>query len=602
MNTVSNNTEMNAILKEFARGNHKNSYLKIKEYLKRFPNDLVARYNSGVIAEKNKDIETAIESYLIVIKSSKDHWQSRNNLYLIYFHLKNYNKALKLVDEVLNIKPNYQPALRDKAHILFYLKRLDEAIINIAKSIKLNNVDYIALNIMGMIYTSLNSLETAKKIYLQAIEIKPDYYPTYSNLGKCLNLLKETDLAIKNIKKSLEINPEFEEAINNLASVYTVCGEYKKAIPLYLKILKNNSLHKEANLNIAIAYFYINEISKAHFHFKAAKKIDPEDDKFKKNYAMFLLYIQDYKQAWQTIDGRLKLQDFLAEGSYLKNIKNKIWNGEKLNANDKILIVKEQGVGDEILYSTIYPDLLKEYPSCKIETEPRLISLFKRSYKAENQIIPYKSISDDKEKLKKINKVIFAGSLGRLYRNSINDFPKKNEVEAEKNQIDQIKNYLKKIDSNKKIGIAWKSKRYFFGEGKSLNLEELEPILSLKNFTFINLQYGEIAEDLKKLKEKTGLELINIKEVDLFNDFEKISALLKSLDLFITVGNSTAHLSGALNVKTWLIKPKSYALFHYWHQPKNFTPWYPSIEIFEQTKNIKEMLFNIKERLIKLSN
>ena len=84
MNTVSNNTEMNAILKEFARGNHKNSYLKIKEYLKRFPNDLVARYNSGVIAEKNKDIETAIESYLIVIKSSMDHWQSRNTLYLIY--------------------------------------------------------------------------------------------------------------------------------------------------------------------------------------------------------------------------------------------------------------------------------------------------------------------------------------------------------------------------------------------------------------------------------------------------------------------------------------------------------------------------------------
>ena len=55
MNTVSNNTEMNAILKEFARGNHKNSYLKIKEYLKRFPNDLVARYNSGVIAENKED-------------------------------------------------------------------------------------------------------------------------------------------------------------------------------------------------------------------------------------------------------------------------------------------------------------------------------------------------------------------------------------------------------------------------------------------------------------------------------------------------------------------------------------------------------------------
>ena len=598
MNNQINTLRIQNILKKFSEGNHKKAYNELASYVNEFPDDLSATYNLGVMSEKNNYVDDAIKYYSIVIKKDKNHWQSRNNLYLIFFHRKKYQEALVLVNDVLAIKPKYQPALRDKAHILFYLKKLDEALNNIIESIRLNKSDYIALNIMGMIYTSLNSHEIAKKIYLKTIELNPSYYPTYSNLGKCLNLLKETDLAIKYIKKCLEIKPDFDEAINNLASVYTVCGEYEKAIPLYLKILNKNKQHKEANQNIAIAYFYINEISKADFHFKEAEKIDQNDDKFRKNYSMFLLYIQNYEKAWKIIDGRLKLQDFQFEGSYLKNIKKKIWSNEKIKNNDRLLIIKEQGVGDEILYSTIYPDLLKRFPSCKIETEERLISTFKRSYNAKNQIIPFKEISGSKDKIKKIDKIIFAGSLGRIFRNSKKDFPTKNLIKAKKNEIINISQVLKKIDKNKKIGIAWKSKRYFFGEGKSLNIEDLSPILSLKQFTFINLQYGEVEEDLQKLKKKNNLEIVTLSDVDLFNDFEKISALLSNLDLFITVGNSTAHLAGALNVPTWLIKPKSYALFHYWHQPNNYTPWYPSIEIFEQTNNINDLLKKIENRLL----
>ena len=84
-----------------------------------------------------------------------------------------------------------------------------------------------------------------------------------------------------------------------------------------------------------------------------------------------------------------------------------------------------------------------------------------------------------------------------------------------------------------------------------------------------------------------------IANIDLFNDFESIAALLKNLDLFITVSNSTAHLAGALNVPTLLIKPKSFAIFHYWNQPKDSTPWYSSIKLLEQTKNPKELIANL---------
>ena len=57
--------------------------------------------------------------------------------------------------------------------------------------------------------------------------------------------------------------------------------------------------------------------------------------------------------------------------------------------------------------------------------------------------------------------------------------------------------------------------------------------------------------------------------------------MLKNLDLFITVSNSTAHLAGALNVNTILIKPFNHATFFYWDQSTNKTPWYPSIDLVD---------------------
>ena len=72
-----------------------------------------------------------------------------------------------------------------------------------------------------------------------------------------------------------------------------------------------------------------------------------------------------------------------------------------------------------------------------------------------------------------------------------------------------------------------------------------------------------------------------------------------NLDLFITISNSTAHLAGALNVPTWLIKPKSFALFHYWNQPEKITPWYSSIKLFDQKENTKELIRDLEYKLIK---
>ena len=69
------------------------------------------------------------------------------------------------------------------------------------------------------------------------------------------------------------------------------------------------------------------------------------------------------------------------------------------------------------------------------------------------------------------------------------------------------------------------------------------------------------------------------------------------MDLFVTVSNSTAHLAGALGVKTMLIKPANHASFHYWDYEDGKTPWYKSVHIISK-ENLKDKYF-IRE-LIKL--
>ena len=79
----------------------------------------------------------------------------------------------------------------------------------------------------------------------------------------------------------------------------------------------------------------------------------------------------------------------------------------------------------------------------------------------------------------------------------------------------------------------------------------------------------------------------------LFYNFSGLANLLKNLDLLVTVSNSTAHLAGALGVKTILIKPANHASFHYWDYEDGKTPWYRSVNIISK-ENLKDKEFIYK--------
>ncbi len=587
---------LNEILKKFLSGEHHSAINKLEIYVKENPKDTTASYNLARMYQEVNQTEKSIAEYLKVIKNNRKHWQSLSNLGLIYFTKKKYKESNKYHFEVLKIKKNYQPSLRDIGTNNLMLGNYGVAESFLTKAIHLNKLDYINLNSLGLAKMRLGKEKEAKTLYEKAIAIKKDYHPSYNNLGLYFDRVGDKDTAFKYFKLCLNINPNYPNALNNIGLIYFYYEKNKKAFECFNKALKIDPNMIDLYFNVGHTYFKLGNFKEAEKWFSKGFNIDPENKNGHYNYSFMLLAKQEYKLAWEEFEYRLKRSEKINENFLYKDIKHKLWKNQNLKGK-KVLVVKEQGIGDEILYSSMYKELFTLNKNIIIESDPRLIKIFNRSNKL-NNFVPTNQISQNKKELKKIDIIIFAGSLGRLFRQDKNDFPKRNSyLIPDSNLVSKIKDRLNNYNNKPKIGISWFSKNKRIGGGKSISLKELSPILTTSSVSFINLQYDDHTEEINKFNKEKNSEIINLKDIDKFNDIENLAALLQSLDLFITVSNTTAHLSGALGKETWVMAPKNDSLLFYWNTGSNKTPWYPKVKIFPKKSGWNTTINDIKKNL-----
>jgi ADP-heptose:LPS heptosyltransferase len=99
---------------------------------------------------------------------------------------------------------------------------------------------------------------------------------------------------------------------------------------------------------------------------------------------------------------------------------------------------------------------------------------------------------------------------------------------------------------------------------------------------FVNLQYGDVREELAWLRRERGVEVLSHGGVDNREDLEGLAGLIEGCDLVVSVGNATAHLSGALGQKTWVLLP--YVAGWRWLHEGSTCPWYQSVRLYRQSK------------------
>ncbi len=580
--------KINKIIKDYNHGKKDIAYSKLKKiFIKNQDNNKI-RYNLAIMEQElNLNVE-AKNNYKYLIESENNH-KAMINLYNIYIKEENYIEALNLVNNILKINKNILPLYQDKVFLIYKLKRYEEArkLCNTLIKQYPKNINYY--NIIGLCYLEIGDFDNSEKYLNTALAIEKNNIQLLNSLGRLNHEKRNSKKAEEFFLKALDIDSNSYQVINNIAGFYREEGKYIKAINYYKKSLLINPNSPSIINNLAKTYFDIGKTDEAKKYCLKALSLNQNDGNIKKILSFIYLKEQDFEKGWDYFDGRLNLSDFVEKNKTINLLRNKIIKGNNFNKDDSILILREQGIGDEILYGTMYEDALNTWKNAIIECDKRLLNIFQNSYKKyKDRFINLGTISENEEKIKRYKHVVYAGSLGKYFRRTNKDFTQKLFLKPNDNLVKHSKEELDKFKKEYNIGISWKSQKNRYANEKSLELVDLINVFNTKNCNFINLQYGDTMQEVDDFNKKNNLDLITIKNFDIFNEIDKLASILSSLDLFISVSNSTAHLAGSLGVKTILVKPINHALFHYWNYSGEKTPWYNSIRLVDKEKIMNE--------------
>lgn len=413
----------------------------------------------------------------------------------------------------------------------------------------------------------------------------PESYEYAYYLGCCYNKIDLDALSIACFKDSLSKDPEFAEAWSNMGFAYFKLQERDLArecwitavklseSPEFEKIRDPDWVKKqraEFLVNLASTYVANGTPQQALELLDKALEIDPIDNAHW-NRGLVLLEMGNYQEGWKEYEhGERITGDNNRCYNNAKEDPTPTWDGTK---GQTVVVYGEQGIGDELMFASMIPDVAKD---CNLifEAHPRLADMFRDSFPG----IPIYGTRKDKRlawpRWSKIDAKISIGSLAKFYRNKKEDFPGTPYVIPNHYLVEHYKRKLSDLSDKPKIGVSWKGGIKKTGKNhRIIPMDMLKTLFEL-DADIISLQYDENAQyEVDKFNESTGLFMHHWPFV--IDNYDHTAAMIKNLDMIISVPQSVIHLAGAIGVPTIQLCPER-ALWQMGVCGENM-PWYNSV-------------------------
>lgn len=106
----------------------------------------------------------------------------------------------------------------------------------------------------------------------------------------------------------------------------------------------------------------------------------------------------------------------------------------------------------------------------------------------------------------------------------------------------------------KKVGLCWRSMMLAAKRAKYFSpIDGWAPILQTPGISFVNLQYGDCAEELARAAAQFGVTIHAIEGLNLRDDIDGAAALCAALDLVISAPTAAAATAAAVGTETWFV-------------------------------------------------
>ena len=239
-------------------------------------------------------------------------------------------------------------------------------------------------------------------------QLNPSVSEIYSNMGMCVEL-SDPAQAKRMFQKAYQLKPENSHAYANEGLLHLQSGDPKRCIELSAK-----ALEIEPGLTSAIH-----------------------------NTGLALIMLREWEEGWRKYYETLGVKHREVRDYGLPD-----WQGEE----GTVVVYGEQGVGDEIMFASCLPDIMKTNDII-IDCDARLKGLFERSFDCKTygtRFLKETPLLDE-------NKPDYQCAIGQLphfYRKKEDDYPKTPYLVADNERVIQWKALFDTF-KGRKIGVAW---------------------------------------------------------------------------------------------------------------------------------------------------
>ena len=374
-------------------------------------------------------------------------------------------------------------------------------------------------------YCNLDRFEEAVDVLGKVIsldnfrETSDDFkHSVYNTKGGAHLLLGNYNQALENYQYSLSINPNDLHCLSNLGVLFRYLGEVQSSIKVFEKVIEIDPSFAIAQVNIGYAYLSAGRI----------------------------------KDGLTATEWRWKSPNF---NDTFRGSPNSQWNGSQDLLEKTILLWPEQGPGDVIIWASVIPKLTAKALHTIVEVYPKLVSLFERSF-------PNVEIRETKEtkETPSLDPIDFDLHLpmGSLFLHFIEELHLTCDtfLVPDPARVAYWRQRLEELGSGPYIGISWKSP--IMSRARIPNytiIDDWIPIFKT-NARFINLQSGDCQADLDHACQDLGAEIVDFKDLDLFDNLDDVAALSAALDIVITISTAATAIAAGVGTETWLLSWK----------------------------------------------
>ena len=503
-----------------------------------------AHLNLGVLMHKVDRLEEAIASFRNVVAITPADPRGHFNLGQCLAQLSRPEDAEACLKRAAELAPDYLDAYLALAGLCEKADRVQDAIVHTRRAITLNPLPEYYSN-LGDFLRRAGDLEGALAALRTALAEKPDELIILHNYGAALHADRQLDEAQQVFNRILDHDPHFIQAHIGLAKVYEFQGLHDKAV---------------ATLERGLA-------------------LDPKSPDLLFKMSWLHLATGDLKNGWGEYEFRTSAAFKKPNIQAKRPTPPEYWTGENLSGKT-LLIWTEQGLGEEILFASMLPDVMARARQCIVECTPRMVPVFARSF-PQAKVRSYGAQDASTPQAGIIDYQIAVPSLGQFCRPDFDHFPRHHGyLKADSAKTATLRARYQALAPNQLIvGLSWRSRNEAIGEFKSADLSTWMEILAVPGVTFVNLQYGDCAAELAAVKRDLGVGVFHDQDVDPLKNMDDFVAQVAAMDLVISTSNTTAHVAGALNIPTWLLLLSGPVSQWYWFLKGESSPWYPSLRI-----------------------